>query len=578
MASRQACKRCRRRKVKCDGLQTCSNCHTANAPCQYSPPKKRGPKTVKWPGNCPREPLRSTSPPTDSPGGSGSPALPSATRTSSHLDFDSPLSHSVTADPLFELLESQTQTAARVHLELLAGLLVATPSEPAVLMVNQCILLYTQCVFGTLPMCHEAALRAAASRFFISLSGGDDPSENHTRILRCFAADNERERIAALRSLTILTALCAAVTCVVPASFLPNKRYTAPLFLRASRETLRIYEDYDLEHPDSSSLSIRLFLSTAIQNGTGRHGVAFHILGEAGLIAMRMRLYDENSLTGRDPVEESILRNAFWQLYVCDKTALVMNARPVTVHEALFETGLTVKTHSQTSVPLFDHSQEPGGAGIEDCLLEGFHVIRRLWTMAARVIQAMESNSKRTSDAHANTETSRESVAQLSEAYFEMITLTNNLPALVRSPAESSPSISRDADQHLFNILQRQRTSYLINLHSIKVLVLNSAVQWNMTEAIGVSAEPLTLAMRQIELAQDFLNILESVPFLHLQVEGEQCVEKIRRVGSLLLELAHSAENSVVKSQATQCAMRLIDILARLNSKASDVLGQRLDF
>jgi hypothetical protein len=30
--------------------------------------------------------------------------------------------------------------------------------------------------------------------------------------------------------------------------------------------------------------------------------------------------------------------------------------------------------------------------------------------------------------------------------------------------------------------------------------------------------------MRQVEQAQDFLNVLESVPFLHLQAEGEQCV------------------------------------------------------
>jgi hypothetical protein len=49
--------------------------------------------------------------------------------------------------------------------------------------------------------------------------------------------------------------------------------------------------------------------------------------------------------------------------------------------------------------------------------------------------------------------------------------------------------------------------------------------------------------------------------------------EKIRRVGSLLLELAHTSENDMVKFRANQCAMRLIEKLARLNSKASDVLG-----
>lgn len=392
---------------------------------------------------------------------------------------------------------------------------------------NHCISLYTQYVFGAVPMCHEAALRASVSRFFTSTFGGDDPSDNRAQVLACFAADGEQERIETLRSLTLLTALCAAVTYVVPESLLPYKHLTAPLFLRASRATLSIYEDYDLEHPNSSSLSIRLFLSSAIQNATGTRGVAFHILSEAGIIAMRMCLYNERSLEGREPIEESLLRNAFWQLYVCDKTALVMKGRPVTVHETLFETELTLEAHSRNPVPLFDHGPESNGPMIENRLLVGFHVIRRLWAMAARVIQAMELNSKRVSDAQADTDVCPESIAQLSRAYFETITMTNSLPTWVRSPGRSSPDVSREADQHLLDILQRQRTSYLISLHCVKVFVLNSAIQCDITEVIGLSGvAPLTLAMKQIEVAQDFFNILESVPFLHLQAEGEQCVSR----------------------------------------------------
>ncbi|CAG9948063.1 unnamed protein product [Clonostachys rosea f. rosea IK726] len=156
-----------------------------------------------------------------------------------------------------------------------------------------------------------ATLRATVSRFFISPTGIGDPLEIRARILRSLAVDTEPERIGALRSLTLLTALCAAVTYVVPKALVPNKHMTAPLSLRASRQMLSIYEDYDLENPNSSSLSIRLFLSSAIQNATGTHGEAFHILGEAGLIAMRMRLYDESSLDGVEPIEENLLRNPF---------------------------------------------------------------------------------------------------------------------------------------------------------------------------------------------------------------------------------------------------------------------------
>jgi hypothetical protein len=418
-----------------------------------------------------------------------------------------------------------------VHLDLLAGLLVADPLDTPALMANHCILLYAQHVFGTVPMCHEAALRATVNRFFfISPSVRRDDGDIDSETLECFAADNERERVEIFRNLTLLTALCAVVMYVLPESLLPNKHLTAPLFLQASRETLKIYEDYDLECPNWSSLSIRLFLSSAIQVATGTHGVSFHILSEAGLIAMRMRLYNEASLRGLDPVDENILRNAFWQLYVCDKTALVVKGRPVAIDEALFETKLTLKTHSQHTVPLFDYQGGSNAAKIQECLIEGFHVIRHLWAMAARVIRAMESTSGEALDLHADTGAYNQNIAQLTEAYFEVITMTSDHPLWVRSAEESSPDSNQESGdtEYQLSILQRQRTTYLITLHCIKLFVLSTAIQYNMTEVMGLSTEPLNLAMRHIELAQDFLNVLESVPFLHLQAEGEHCVSRAR--------------------------------------------------
>ena len=163
----------------------------------------------------------------------------------------------------------------------------------------------------------------------------------------------------------MLTALCAAVTYVVPAHFVLNKQLTAPQFLRASRELLGMYEDYDLEHPDFSLLNIRLSHSCAIQTATGTQRLAFHILTEAGPIAMRLRSYDEAWLEGLDPVEETLRRNAFCQLYVCDKTAVVMKSRPVTIHEALFDTELSLGTRSRNHVSLFNHGSNSDGVIVQ---------------------------------------------------------------------------------------------------------------------------------------------------------------------------------------------------------------------
>ena len=370
-------------------------------------------------------------------------------------------------------------------------------------------------------MCHEASLRAAVCQF--CTPSGPSPGQTGSdwdsmQVLRLFAASDEHELVVVLRRFTLLTALCAAVSYVVPEDVLPEKHLIAPLFLRASRKMLSAYVDYDLERPDSSSLAIRLFYSSALHTSTGTPRLAFHILNEAGLIAMRMRLYDEASLQGLDPVEEKILRNAFWQLYVCDKTALVTKDRPVTIHEPMFDSELSLEVHSQSSVSLLEHVRKVNGIELEVHLSEGFHIIRRLWTIAAQIIQAMERKRRRDLSALIVADVDVESTARLSEAYFEMIALTSKLPFVPSSDAD------RDADQHPFDILQRQRTSYLITLHSVKIFVLNSASRCGLVEIVGLTSNPRALAMRQIELAQDFINVLESVPFLHLRTEGEHCV------------------------------------------------------
>jgi hypothetical protein len=52
-------------------------------------------------------------------------------------------------------------------------------------------------------------------------------------------------------------------------------------------------------------------------------------------------------------------------------------------------------------------------------------------------------------------------------------------------------------------------------------------------------------------------------------------VERIRRVGSLLLELAQNVQNEIIQDRARSQFEQLLDFLAKLNSKASDDLNDR---
>jgi hypothetical protein len=53
-------------------------------------------------------------------------------------------------------------------------------------------------------------------------------------------------------------------------------------------------------------------------------------------------------------------------------------------------------------------------------------------------------------------------------------------------------------------------------------------------------------------------------------------VERIRQVGTILLRVIQTADNDVIKARADSYFTRLLNILAKLNSKASDELGGRI--
>lgn len=50
-------------------------------------------------------------------------------------------------------------------------------------------------------------------------------------------------------------------------------------------------------------------------------------------------------------------------------------------------------------------------------------------------------------------------------------------------------------------------------------------------------------------------------------------MERIRHVGSVVLEIAETVDDSSLKERANLLFKKLLDILARLNSKASDELA-----
>ncbi|KAL3458882.1 hypothetical protein BJX64DRAFT_291790 [Aspergillus heterothallicus] len=90
---------------------------------------------------------------------------------------------------------------------------------------------------------------------------------------------------------------------------------------------------------------------------------------------------------------------------------------------------------------------------------------------------------------------------------------------------------------------------------------------------MGFSNQATTLAMKEMEISRDFVNALEELPFSALQALGEPIVEQVH-VGSILHQLSQSMASQTIKGRADIYLSRLINVLSRLDSKASDLLNQ----
>lgn len=97
----------------------------------------------------------------------------------------------------------------------------------------------------------------------------------------------------------------------------------AQAFLQISREVLECYYDFDVTYPNASSLVIRICRASALHTD-GSTLLAWQALDEALRLAEQMRLYDEHSFDILDPLEAHLRRMAFWQLYILDKYAALI--------------------------------------------------------------------------------------------------------------------------------------------------------------------------------------------------------------------------------------------------------------
>jgi len=382
-------------------------------------------------------------------------------------------------------------------------------------LVQNCIDLFFQYMFPSTPIAHEGMLRTAASMI---------SPENHPSLSSVNILSGNHANISYAKSFTLITALCAFVTSVVPESLLLCRNLVTAPFLQSSRAMLRLYEDHDLEQPDSTSLTIRIWQSGALQNSSGRKEGAWHIHSEASLLALRLRLYDETAIRRESSVESKLLRMNFWLLYSADKAAAALESRLSVLNEALFESDLTLLENNHRDEPLLDEAKKSMQVDVERCIAKGFHLKTQVWAAGARVITGLKNLFRFQMRSDWIAENRNSEIMLISQANVDFITLIHKLPAWLQRPETDNNGAAMTAYQK--TCFWVQRSNIMTAYHCLKLIILQKCIENDMLEVLGLSRQPLSWAVRKAEIVQDFINELQIVPFICYKVQGEAGVSE----------------------------------------------------
>ena len=395
---------------------------------------------------------------------------------------------------------------------LLTKLQALVPSTTPLNIVDKCIRLFTQYQFPATPICHEPSLWQSANQFF--KNPRPEPAAEHDALI-------------SLRAYTLLSALCASIASIHRDAVIgPQTIPAASAFYTASRESFQLYEDIDLEYPDSSSLSIRSFHSSAIQQLTGKSHLAHRVVSQARLLALDLRLYDATSLGNYPPLEAQLLRNNFWHLLTSDHTAAALGTRPYFLHEALYDPGLSVNPYQQEPVPMLDYARYENSPQLEKQVLDGFYMGCRMRHIAAKLMWALRSKS-RDDRFEVSDDYSIVPISDLPDMWHEFSHILDDYnPTLPPEDGESLASSQQDFIRRYRNeTLFTQTTQLRIAIHALRTAILRHCIVYKVSGLLGPDwSDESVLVSRVVEGGRGFVNTLIELPVHHLQVMGEPWV------------------------------------------------------
>jgi hypothetical protein len=387
-------------------------------------------------------------------------------------------------------------------------------------LIGLCIDAYMVHLFPITPLVHEPSARAIWSWAFgygsLPHPCVHSPASQHFpsavyNVTQSSSDDLEVAHWSEAQALTLLTALCATSSFLVPETALPKAKAVAMPFLQASRKMHHLYPDQEIARTNANSIIIRYFHAISI-HATGNARMSWYLVGEAIRLAQELRLYDEGSLAGLDAVEAQLRRAVFWQLYTGDQSAAILNNRPVTLHRRMLDAPLSTRYLSDDDIHLMDPVRYP--PGFARYINTGFNLDTRLFSLATDIFLDLKLLVEFSARSSGSAEVDPGLTACIVDSALAFQTALDDMPECIRHPEKTPPpgagNSGSGGGEDMRSITANQRISFWAQHVNLKVtywclrlIMLQRAADLGFAGLLGFSEDPRLLAMQKTEISRE---------------------------------------------------------------------------
>lgn len=365
----------------------------------------------------------------------------------------------------------------------------------------------------------------------------------------------------------------------VPRSYLPMDRPVVRKLAQTCHEASRHISIASYDPPTSMHVVIRYF--DCIYHFCEGHDATQHAaFGEAAHIAVTLRMHEEASYEGLDPIECEVRRRSFWLLFGADKSMSILLGRPICLRDEDCTVHFPKELDDEYITPSAYLPQPHGKTAI----VSGLNYISRIFALLGEILVRIRVDKRSPPQGQFATARLEEVqslhtriLAALSHAP-EPLTLKPTHHNIPHSPTgqNQSPTLSHGVGhlppeyggagfrqatfaevKDFFDNPNASRANALnpflvmqANLYVTQQLVRFVIEQYRDELLISLhgNVDERQVAEDRESVASDLLIILHSIPIQSIATNGPSLVHKVRFVASTLLDAVSKAEIAPVSA------------------------------